>query len=55
MIDAEAGGLFGEVYGTRQGGKIAKKLVHQPDTEHPLKEDLQQEGSAKDGSFLRQK
>jgi len=47
VIGAEVGGLFGEVFGARQGGIIAKKLVHQPDTEHPLKEDLQKEGSAK--------
>jgi hypothetical protein len=47
VIGAEVGGLVGEVFGTRQGGKIAKELGHQPETEYPLKEDLQKEGSAK--------
>ncbi len=37
MIGAEVGGLFDEVFEARQGDKIAKKLVHQPDIEHPLK------------------
>jgi len=36
VIGAEVGGLVGEVFGARQGDKIAKKLVHQPETEHPL-------------------
>jgi len=30
--------------------KLKKELLHQPETERPLKEDLQQEGSAKLGS-----
>jgi hypothetical protein len=47
LIGAELGGLVGEVFGARQGGKIAKELVHQPETERPLKEDLQKEGSGK--------
>ena len=47
VIGAEAGGLVGEVFGARQGGKIAEELVHQTETEHPLKVDLQKEGSAK--------
>ena len=50
VIGAEVGGMAGEVFGARQGGKIAKELLHQPGTERPLKEDLQQEGSAKIGS-----
>ncbi len=49
VIGAEMGGLLGEVFGARQGGKIATKFLHQPGTEHPLKEDLQQESSAKAG------
>lgn len=49
VIGAELGGLVGEVFGARQGGKIATKFLHQTGTEHPLKEDLQQEGSAKVG------
>ncbi|MGZ8239413.1 MAG: hypothetical protein ACXW1Z_25035 [Methylobacter sp.] len=47
VIGAEVGSMTGEVFGARQGGKIANKLLHQPGTEHPLKEDLQKEGSAK--------
>lgn len=51
VIGAELGGLAGEVFGARQGDKIAKKLLHQPEgPEHPLKEDMQKEGSAKVGS-----
>jgi len=50
VIGAEVGGMLGEVIGVRQGGKIAKKIFHQSGTEHPLKEDLQQEGSSKLGS-----
>jgi hypothetical protein len=50
VIGAEVGGMAGEVFGARQGGKITKELLHQPGTERPLKEDLQQEGSAKIGS-----
>ena len=50
VIGAEVGGMAGEVFGARQGGKITKELLHQPGTERPLKEDLQQEGSAKVGS-----
>ena len=50
VIFAEVGGMAGEVFGARQGGKIAQELLHQPGTEHPLKEDLQKEGSAKVGS-----
>lgn len=50
VIGAEVGGLVGEVFGARQGGKIAKQLIHKPETEHPLKQYLQQEGSAKVGS-----
>lgn len=49
LIGAEVGGLVCEVFGARQGGKIAKELIHKPEPEHPLKEDLQQEGSAKVG------
>lgn len=49
VIGAEVGGMAGEVFGVRQGGKVAKELFHQPETEHPLKEDLQKEGSAKVG------
>ena len=41
------GGIAGEVFGARQGDKIAKKLLHHTGTEPPLKEDLQKEGSAK--------
>lgn len=44
VIGAEVVGMAGEVFGARQGGKIAKELLHQPETEHPLKEDLQKEG-----------
>ena len=40
VIGAEVGGMAGEVFGTRQGGKIAKELVHQPETEHPFKRRL---------------
>ena len=50
VIGAELGGMVGEVFGARQGGKITKELLHQPGTERPLKEDLQQEESAKVGS-----
>lgn len=50
LIGSEVGGLVGEVFGARQGGKIAKQLTHKPETEHSLKEDLQQEGGAKVGS-----
>lgn len=50
VIGAELGGLAGEVFGARQGSNIAKKLLHQPGgTEHPLREDVQKEGSAKVG------
>ena len=49
VIGAEVGGLVGEVFGARQGGKIAKELVHQPETTHPIKEDMEKEGSAKVG------
>lgn len=41
VIGAEVGAIVCEVFGARQGGKIAKELLHQPETEHPLKEDLQ--------------
>jgi outer membrane lipoprotein SlyB len=47
VIGAEVGGMAGEVFGGRQGDKIAKKLLHHAGTEPPLKEDLQKEGSAK--------
>ena len=47
LIGAEVGGMAGEVFGARQGGEIAKKLLHHTGTEPPLKEDLQKEGSAK--------
>ena len=50
VIGAEVGGMAGEVFGARQGGKITKELLRQPETERPLKEDLQKEGSAKVGS-----
>ena len=50
LIGAEVGGMAGEVFGARQGVKITKELLHQPGTVRPLKEDLQQEGSAKVGS-----
>ena len=50
VIGAEVVGMAGEVFGARQGGKIAKELLHQPGTERPSKEDLQKEGSAKVGS-----
>ena len=50
VIGAEVGGMAGEVFGARQGGKITKELLHQPGRERPLTEDLQQEGSAKVGS-----
>jgi hypothetical protein len=50
VIGAEVGGMAGEVFGARQGVKITKELLHQPGTVRPLKEDLQQEGSAKVGS-----
>jgi len=50
VIFAEVGGMAGEVFGARQGGKIVQELLHQPGTEPPLKEDLQKEGSAKLGS-----
>ena len=50
VIGAEVGGMAGEVFGARQGGKITKELLHQPGTERPLKEDLQKEESAKVGS-----
>jgi outer membrane lipoprotein SlyB len=50
VIFAEVGGMAGEVFGARQGGKIAQELLHQSGTERPLKEDLQKEGSAKVGS-----
>jgi len=50
VIGAELGGMAGEVFGARQGDKITKELLHQPEAERPLKEDLQQEGSAKVGS-----
>jgi len=39
LIGAEVGGIAGEVFGARQGGRIAQELLHQPGTEHPLKED----------------
>lgn len=47
VIGAEVGGMAAEVFGGRQGDKIAKKLLHHAGTEPPLKEDLQKEGSAK--------
>lgn len=47
VIGAEVGGIAGEVFGGRQGGEIAKKLLHHAGPEPPLKEDLQKEGSAK--------
>jgi hypothetical protein len=49
LIGAEVGSLVDEVLGARQGGKTTIKLIHKPETEHPLKEDLQKEGSAKVG------
>lgn len=49
VIGAEVGAIVCEVFGARQGGKIAKELLHQPETEHPLKEDLQIEGSERVG------
>lgn len=47
VIGAEVGGMAGEVFGGRQGDKIAKKLLHHDGPESPLKEDLQKEGSVK--------
>jgi hypothetical protein len=55
LIGAEVGGMDGEVFGARQGGKVTKELLHQPETEHPLKEDLKKEGSAKVGSHAGKK
>ena len=49
VIGTEVGGMAGEVFGARQGGEIAQKLLHQSGTEHPLKDDLQKEGSEKAG------
>jgi len=49
VIGAEVGAIACEVFAARQGGKIAKELLHQPETEHPLKEDLQIEGSERVG------
>lgn len=50
VIGAEVGGLAGEVFGARQGCQIAKKFLHQSGTEHPLKEDVQKESTAKAGA-----
>ena len=33
VIGAEVGGMAGEVFGARHGDKIAKKLLHKPETE----------------------
>ncbi len=52
VIGAEVGGLIGQVFGARQGGKIAEALVHQPEPEAPLTEDLEKESSARAGSHL---
>jgi hypothetical protein len=35
VIGAEVGGMAGEVFGARQGNKIAKKLLHKPETAPP--------------------
>lgn len=50
LIGAELGGMVGEVFGIREGSQISKKIFHQTVDEHPLTEDLQQEGSSKVGS-----
>ncbi|WP_139558876.1 hypothetical protein [Methylotetracoccus oryzae] len=49
VIGAEVGGMVGEVFGVRQGAKIAEKMFHQTGKTHPLKEDLLEEGSSKVG------
>ncbi len=49
VIGAEVGAIACEVFAARQGDKIAKELLHQPETENPLKEDLQIEGSERVG------
>ena len=48
-IGAEVGAIACEVFAARQGSKIAKKLLHQTETEHPLKEDFQIESSERVG------
>ena len=49
VIGAEVGGMVGEVFGVRQGANIAEKIFHQTGKEHPLREDLLEEGSSKVG------
>lgn len=47
VVGVELGSMAGEVFGARKGEITAKKLLHDNESETPLNEDLQKEGSAK--------
>ena len=49
VVGAELGSLVGGVLGARHGSKLAKRFVSPTEVDHPLKEDLEKEGSAKVG------